>query len=130
MGIRAGYCNRFQSHTSEDNRSRSPQTGALTRLRHSPLRIGGAGDRVRTGDIQLGRLALYQLSYTREVSIKRCVTRRTKAVVRVRPSQRSTGASHPKGAGSHPAKRCCSGRQCLRSEGHERRLSYAREISA
>ena len=24
-----------------------------------------AGDRVRTGDIQLGRLTLYQLSYTR-----------------------------------------------------------------
>jgi hypothetical protein len=24
-----------------------------------------AGDRARTGDIQLGRLALYQLSYTR-----------------------------------------------------------------
>jgi hypothetical protein len=26
-----------------------------------------AGDRVRTGDIQLGKLTLYQLSYTREV---------------------------------------------------------------
>jgi len=26
----------------------------------------GAGDRIRTGDIQLGRLKLYQLSYTRE----------------------------------------------------------------
>ena len=25
----------------------------------------GAGDRVRTGDIQLGRLTLYQLSYSR-----------------------------------------------------------------
>ncbi len=25
----------------------------------------GAGDRARTGDIQLGRLALYQLSYSR-----------------------------------------------------------------
>ena len=25
----------------------------------------GAGDRARTGDIQLGRLALYQLSYAR-----------------------------------------------------------------
>ena len=25
----------------------------------------GAGDRTRTGDIQLGRLALYQLSYSR-----------------------------------------------------------------
>jgi hypothetical protein len=25
----------------------------------------GAGDRIRTGDVQLGRLTLYQLSYTR-----------------------------------------------------------------
>ena len=28
-------------------------------------REGGAGDRVRTGDVQLGRLTLYQLSYSR-----------------------------------------------------------------
>ena len=27
----------------------------------------GAGDRVRTGDVQLGRLTLYQLSYSRDV---------------------------------------------------------------
>jgi hypothetical protein len=27
----------------------------------------GAGDRVRTGDVQLGRLTLYQLSYSREL---------------------------------------------------------------
>jgi hypothetical protein len=26
----------------------------------------GAGDRVRTGDVQLGKLTLYQLSYSRE----------------------------------------------------------------
>jgi hypothetical protein len=26
----------------------------------------GAGDRVRTGDIKLGKLALYQLSYARD----------------------------------------------------------------
>jgi hypothetical protein len=30
--------------------------------------IGGAGDRVRTGDVQLGRLTLYQLSYSREAA--------------------------------------------------------------
>src|SRR5262249_16379794 len=30
----------------------------------------GAGDRVRTGDVQLGRLTLYQLSYAR-VSVQR-----------------------------------------------------------
>ena len=29
------------------------------------MEIGRAGDRVRTGDIQLGRLTLYQLSYSR-----------------------------------------------------------------
>ena len=29
----------------------------------------GAGDRGRTGDIQLGRLTLYQLSYTRMISL-------------------------------------------------------------
>ncbi len=28
--------------------------------------MDGAGDRTRTGDIQLGKLTLYQLSYTRE----------------------------------------------------------------
>ncbi len=27
----------------------------------------GAGDRVRTGDINLGKVALYQLSYSRSV---------------------------------------------------------------
>ena len=26
---------------------------------------GGAGDRIRTGDIDLGKVALYQLSYSR-----------------------------------------------------------------
>ena len=29
--------------------------------------FAGAGDRVRTGDVQLGRLTLYQLSYSREI---------------------------------------------------------------
>jgi hypothetical protein len=34
-----------------------------------PAEPGGieAGDRARTGDIQLGRLTLYQLSYAREL---------------------------------------------------------------
>ena len=32
------------------------------------LREERAGDRVRTGDVQLGRLTLYQLSYSRENS--------------------------------------------------------------
>ena len=30
----------------------------------------GAGDRVRTGDVQLGRLTLYQLSYSRVTFVK------------------------------------------------------------
>ena len=37
--------------------------GALCRIAHSHL--SGAGDRARTGGRQLGRLALYQLSYPR-----------------------------------------------------------------
>jgi hypothetical protein len=39
----------------------------------APARVGerGAGDRIRTGDIQLGKLTLYQLSYSRV-----CVRRR------------------------------------------------------
>jgi hypothetical protein len=28
-----------------------------------------AGDRIRTGDVQLGRLTLYQLSYSRDVAL-------------------------------------------------------------
>ena len=31
--------------------------------------FAGAGDRVRTGDVQLGRLTLYQLSYSRAVRL-------------------------------------------------------------
>ena len=44
--------------------SRETQTrpGANPRFAGS---FSQAGDRARTGDIQLGRLALYQLSYTR-----------------------------------------------------------------
>ena len=46
-----------------------PVTSSLPRKRSTPelhrLKIFRAGDRVRTGDIQLGRLTLYQLSYSR-----------------------------------------------------------------
>ena len=31
-----------------------------------PVLKNGAGDRIRTGDIDLGKVALYQLSYSRE----------------------------------------------------------------
>jgi hypothetical protein len=39
--------------------------GFLRRSESERRRRRRAGDRARTGDIQLGRLALYQLSYTR-----------------------------------------------------------------
>ena len=48
-----------------------PVTSSLPRKRSTPelhrLKIFRAGDRVRTGDIQLGRLTLYQLSYSRNI---------------------------------------------------------------
>ena len=31
-----------------------------------PPNLSGAGNRVRTGDLNLGKVALYQLSYSRE----------------------------------------------------------------
>ena len=33
-----------------------------------PRRVAKAGDRIRTGDLNLGKVALYQLSYTRSLS--------------------------------------------------------------
>ena len=39
--------------------------GALTFARQRRAKVSGAGDGGRTRDIQLGKLALYQLSYTR-----------------------------------------------------------------
>jgi hypothetical protein len=35
-------------------------------------RLGRAGDRTRTGDVQLGKLAFYQLNYAREIVLKSC----------------------------------------------------------
>ena len=50
-----------------------PVTSSLPRKRSTPelhrLKIFRAGDRVRTGDIQLGRLTLYQLSYSRIIKL-------------------------------------------------------------
>ena len=47
-----------------------PVASSLPRKRstpelHRPNKKTRAGDQVRTGDIQLGRLTLYQLSYSR-----------------------------------------------------------------
>ncbi len=48
-----------------------PATSSLPRMRSTPELLGlkratnGAGDETRTRDIQLGRLTLYQLSYSR-----------------------------------------------------------------
>ena len=52
-----------------------PQTGALPTELRSPyyyvlsLKKNGAGDEGRTRDIQLGRLTLYQLSYSRKYKL-------------------------------------------------------------
>jgi hypothetical protein len=51
-----------------------PETSSLPRMRSTPELLGqmfskqlnGAGDETRTRDIQLGRLTLYQLSYSRK----------------------------------------------------------------
>ena len=48
-----------------------PQTGALPTELRSPY-YTGAGNEVRTRDIQLGRLTLYQLSYSRKIYNGRC----------------------------------------------------------
>ena len=53
---------RYQAAPYSDFRSIIQITGTLG---------DGAGDRVRTGDIQLGRLALYQLSYARVAVLPR-----------------------------------------------------------
>ncbi|GEM_PF-2041837 len=49
-----------------------PVASSLPRKRstpelHRPNKKTRAGDQVRTGDIQLGRLTLYQLSYSRNI---------------------------------------------------------------
>ena len=45
-----------------------PRGCSTTELPGHSLICGGAGDRARTGDIQFGKLRLYQLSYTRVIS--------------------------------------------------------------
>jgi hypothetical protein len=53
--------------TPSVSRTAAPPT-AIVASKKTPHERGfrvRAGDRARTGDIQLGRLALYQLSYTR-----------------------------------------------------------------
>ena len=47
----------FRKRTSNLKKSKVPTANQWMKKR--------AGDRVRTGDIQLGRLTLYQLSYSR-----------------------------------------------------------------
>ena len=41
---------------------------ATSSLRHFSLLFTGADDRARTGDLDLGKVALYQLSYVRVVT--------------------------------------------------------------
>ena len=51
-------------------RTRVPTTDEPDKLLSRFRDKRGAGDGVRTRDIQLGKLALYQLSYTRTVGLK------------------------------------------------------------
>ena len=44
-----------------------------------------AGDRTRTGDVQLGKLAFYQLNYARELKEKKGDVRRMTRRVTARP---------------------------------------------
>jgi hypothetical protein len=44
--------------------------------------ILGAGDRIRTGDIDLGKVALYQLSYSRSMEENPLSTRNIRGVKR------------------------------------------------
>ena len=55
---------RPKSEVAAEAERRLPET----RPEGKPL-ARGAGDRVRTGDVQLGRLTLYQLSYSREIVV-------------------------------------------------------------
>ncbi len=54
---------RFELMTSSLPRRRS--TPELRGREILPSKVSGAGDEIRTRDPQLGRLMLYQLSYTR-----------------------------------------------------------------
>src|SRR5687768_10701315 len=59
----------FQSPGGGLNSRPPPYQGGalpLSYLGKHSVKNPGAGDRVRTGDIQLGRLTLYQLSYSRD----------------------------------------------------------------
>ena len=58
MSLRSPLCKTFAKQEREQ-----------TRLNHRKCLLNKkAGDRARTGNIQLGRLTLYQLSYARSVA--------------------------------------------------------------
>ena len=60
------YLLQYPSRYSDLNRGPLPYHGSALPLSYSGLIVqGGAGDGTRTRNIQLGRLTLYQLSYTR-----------------------------------------------------------------
>ncbi len=52
---------------------------------HSQLRTYGAGDGIRTRDINLGKVALYQLSYSRVLGGLKDILRRTCCEVNSQP---------------------------------------------
>ena len=54
-----------QVYVTRDEMSMSGQDRARALKSSCVLRLLGADDRARTGDINLGKVALYQLSYVR-----------------------------------------------------------------
>ena len=66
--MRAGFCRRTQGRPRRrpvPHFQRHPQPKHPRPKRPRALGKAGARDRVRTGDPQLGKLMLYQLSYSR-----------------------------------------------------------------
>ena len=60
-----------------------------------PLKWGfGAGDRIRTGDIDLGKVALYQLSYSRAAKVPPILPRCVPIVNSHRNLEWRTGETH------------------------------------
>jgi hypothetical protein len=76
------YKNKTNKTNMEPKAGFEPATSSLPRMRSTPELLGpvpiinalqitnGAGDEARTRDIQLGRLTLYQLSYSRNLKAK------------------------------------------------------------
>ena len=93
-------------------KGKSPKIGTINSRTQFYYFLIWAGDQVRTGDLQLGRLSLYQLSYTRLRFIKIRGGRRIRTFEDISqriysPSQLATLVSPPKNTLYHrkPMKR-------------------------